>query len=1300
MAGAESSLLPLLSSSSSQRSPPAGTAAIGPGRSERDTRSRSRSGSSGSSTCSVSIDTHTHSGSGSGSGSGTHTHTGTGTGTGTHTHTHTRTHTGMHAADLRPHDVVAPCPFATASPAKTPDSACTTHARRQEPGCAAVKQNYEQQHSSSSTPATHRHAEPSPPLSDDSRPLRTASVRADTTLAHPKPIAFPPPLGRRPPDSLVRSGSATGNIAQLEATAERLSMTSSIDDAIRELHCELKRSDSRRSARLGLPTMASVDENSASSPSLASRHLTTRASILSLNSAARHGGYSPAGFVMSPNTSLTSRLPSGSSHSSARGDVITLDYILSRHGTARSSMRSVRSGKLSLAEISESDPVSLNQQAFDEADAAPPLEDQSPEALQLTRGTTEAPSSPPDALHHMMPDHHSLASQALDHHYSTMASTRSAVQQNHAYTSRGQAQRPASVHSANTFEQARDAFIDFDGVHWEAPDEETLSHHTQQEVDSALTSPRPAPASAPAPVSMARPASFIDLSTGNNMLYYPARVPAMLNLPPKLSSNPKSAGRDNRRSRICSAMTDADSPDLSTSPQRPRRLHRNSRHGNFGLASSSSEVPIRESWLPDPVADHRNSFAALSSFGGPFDALDPQGVPPADEKPPSLLAETEFFDRGEAVPDYHLRRPERLSKASTNNRKSVMSMLSNLPSQLRASAFFDFPSASPEIEIKNGSAMATLDSILDASATAPVSAFTDHPYAGKLGPETYGKQKKQKKMQSSAAATQAQAQAPLATPILPKKRSSMMWLSKRFSSQDLTKFDDASFSDDGRQRLSSVNPADKSIRAGAENSQVYNEQQQQEAAENEKKEEEEEEEETEEQDDPDESYYGPPTTLLAELQLRKQQQKQRVRNMGQGLPNSNYATLLEMDTIAETQKKNRQNRRVNLAWEAADAPLDQDETDDEDVPLAIIAAMQRGAKNLADLERPLGLMERREMEDNEPLSHRRARLQGIEPPPPPPLLRPAISQHPSMMSLSASRCFEGIQPLQPEAVTPGATSQTPVEVEEIEEETLGNRRRRLTTKDGELPKTRPVSSSFSAELLSQFGSPKESKTQAKDDKEGGPMADAAGEEEETLGQRRRRLQAEREARDREMGLGNAAAAQSQPGPDDRQQQRLSLANVLSAHPVRREADKRMQEEKLRQDSERRETQARESKMTALRMQMPTALPQLNIERSGGYLGGAFNDGLGGQGLKAASSIPNLNTYGLSSARGNRASLMSGAYGVGVPSYGFAPTTGANTQPQVSFGTKSVYGASGPLVSVQTPSRSMDRVEQWRYSVRP
>ncbi|KAI9876144.1 MAG: hypothetical protein M1823_007333, partial [Watsoniomyces obsoletus] len=76
----------------------------------------------------------------------------------------------------------------------------------------------------------------------------------------------------------------------------------------------------------------------------------------------------------------------------------------------------------------------------------------------------------------------------------------------------------------------------------------------------------------------------------------------------------------------------------------------------------------------------------------------------------------------------------------TEKRKSAA-----LPPQLRATAFFDQPSNAVAVQLKNGSAVQTLDSILDAAAHAPVSAFTDHPIAGRLGKEVYGLEKSPRK---------------------------------------------------------------------------------------------------------------------------------------------------------------------------------------------------------------------------------------------------------------------------------------------------------------------------------------------------------------------------------------------------------------------------------------------------------------------------------------------------------------------------------------------------------------------------
>ncbi len=56
----------------------------------------------------------------------------------------------------------------------------------------------------------------------------------------------------------MRTGGYVGNIAHLEATAERLSTTCSIEEAICELHGELKRCNSRCSSILAGAAAASA----------------------------------------------------------------------------------------------------------------------------------------------------------------------------------------------------------------------------------------------------------------------------------------------------------------------------------------------------------------------------------------------------------------------------------------------------------------------------------------------------------------------------------------------------------------------------------------------------------------------------------------------------------------------------------------------------------------------------------------------------------------------------------------------------------------------------------------------------------------------------------------------------------------------------------------------------------------------------------------------------------------------------------------------------------------------------------
>lgn len=1039
----------------------------------------------------------------------------------------------------------------------------------------------------------------------DPLPLRTGSVRADTRLAHPKPINLTTSsssgsITEPPSDLSSRLGAPVGNVAQLEATAEQLSMTSSIDHAIRDLHGELKRSDSRRSSILAANVRSlSSDELDTPLPVALQRGVSGSSSIVPTNNAARQGGYSPSGFVMSPTNSLTGRLRSGSKNSTGRPDFESESMLL-RHGPGKASVRSVRSTKMSLAEISESEPISLNQAALDQADIAPPIEDDPDETIRLA--DSEKPNT--EAFHKMLGD------QEMDFGGPVDLDLGPAVNE----------QRPTTSHSDNTFEQAQDAFVDFDGVHWEP----------EAELD-AMIEELPLPQ---APVRPERPQSYIDPLTGQQMMWYPARVPAMLNLPPKLSSHkPRAAQRENRRSQILSAMVQSEYHALGDNKDRRSAMPDPSRH---------SKLPKRDSWLPDPLAGQRESFIGLDSdhFRDP-EAQSLHGEGAVAQGAQDMQSDT---------PADHLRCPQRLSRMP-EQRNSSMPRTEAIPPQLRASAFFDLPSAAPQIEVKDGSAMATLDSILDAAAVAPVSAFTDHTIAGKLGSEVYGKEKK-RKSQAAAASLQQ-----LAPPSEPKKRSSFAWLGKRKESHGsndragtASDEDRDGHSDDERSQLTKSIDGHSVIRLPA-------------AAEDESE---------ESEGDEGDGYEGPPTTLLAELQLRKQQQKQRTAPLTRAFPNGMHATLLEMDAVAEAQRKERKAKRVNLAWEDPDAHYDQNGSDDEDVPLAIIAAKQQGAKNMADVERPLGLMERRELEENEPLSQRRARLQGLGTQ----SMAQLHQRQQSTLSLAPVPRPGGSRAPSRAGLT---DTEPQVEEPEVEGETLGERKRRLAAKEeaeGLLPSTRPVSRAFSDELLGKFApspEPEEASTTA--------PVDAA---EETLGQRRRRLQAEREARDREMSYGNLVGK-----PLAKRNSRLSMSDVLNAYP-------------------KKEGEAAPASQP--RHALPQTLSSQIVNRQGGFMGGIYNSG---GSLRPMQSTPAFNTQGV--AYGAPAPSMLGGYGAQMgqqPGYNnpmmgtmggynamgtFAPAPamsmygGAMMQPAMP-------GQMQMQMQMPLNGGSMDRVEQWRQGI--
>ncbi|KAL2753508.1 hypothetical protein ACRALDRAFT_1065213 [Sodiomyces alcalophilus JCM 7366] len=1075
--------------------------------------------------------------------------------------------------------------------------------------------------------------------------VRTTSDSAELTVCHPVP------------DLHTRSAAYVGNIAALEKTAERLSMTSSIEDAIRDLHCELKRSDSRRSSILAAAVNASAntkanaasatsDEPSSpantSNPALV-RHMSSASNIVEVNSAARHGGYSPAGYIMSPSHSLTSRLRSGSKNSTGRPD-FDVENFMSRQGPGKSSTRSARSAKPSLAEIAESEPIALTQELMAEADRSSWHEEQqdgvnanatrredSEHNEDTTRDNTRAQATDhvptTDAFHNML-DEGSLHRPSEDlRRGPEHAEARGVSYADDSY-------RPPSRRSVATFD-ASNVFGDFDGVHC-APDLDMPGMTSMPE--PAVPEPR---ASVFNPHNMSRPQSYYDEETGHHMLYYPARVPAMLNLPPKLSKKPKTTVRNARHSHAPQAMG---YPGFNQPQYMPH---------------DADATHARESvWLPDPV----QSGEGFSSL---FPSDQPEGQPSVTQMAPldqtheaqqeqhQQQAALSADGRHDPIPQSHEPSDHAPALIGEDNRRSRL--LQNPPAAARASTFFDLPSASVDVGANDGSAMKVLDSILDASANAPVDAFVDHSFAGKLGKEVYGRERRAK-IRKSAMPPVASSEQKENKPAATKKRMSLF----PFGKSDPDGAHDRK--DSGPDEQGGDNAERKSLSASVDGEPAGEKDQ------------------TEGQDDAsseeeEEEYQGPPTTLLAELQIRKQEQKMRTRNRQLAAAGGLQSTLLEMDAVAEAQRKNRKSRRVNLAWEDPVGHAEDAESEDEDVPLGILYAAKAAGNNdisavVAELNRPIGLLERRELEENEPLSARRARLQGNEP--------MTLMNRRSMMTLnpgaamSTHRLSRMPSPgLSPSRLDSAATGQPPQLEEpgqpvepEVEGETLGERMRRLKEQDeaeqNGLPRARPVSSAFSAELLSQFGDlDDEGAAKAKTDKTAAPAKAGEEEEEETLGQRRKRLQAEREAREREISMNALTGNASQPS------KRLSLANVLTAHPAHdtshhREADRRRgpmpttlagQEAERRRAEEQNRLREQDVRLAALRSQMPQALHQPSTgTQAGGFRGGMYNDGSGGMvvgGVGAAGMDAGMGGYGANGFNASRLSLGPG-YAVQAP----------------------------------------------------
>jgi hypothetical protein len=687
-------------------------------------------------------------------------------------------------------------------------------------------------------------------------PIRTASISRHLPLNHPTP------------DLQSLQGALVKNVERLEESAERLSMTSSLEDELSKMKQDQKRLERQSSAPATLDNIYR--------PNL-QRQFSTGSwsnSILGVNHTARTGGYSPSGYISPTNGSM--RSPPHIERHSSKG---------SRHSHV-------------LPEpLLEGRPLEFNQ------------------SVASPRVSTES---------------------ARDN-------------------------RPPTRGSADTYHQAQSEFENFDGVHYNGP----MSAERAAALSRQISLSQP---------PLARDSkAYREPQPGERMIYYPAPVPVMLNLPQRLSK-------------------------MNIGEREKRRLQ------------------------------------ALS------------GIPDDLRKSAVWLNEQD---------------PAKLQGANAGLR---------LPPQLRASAFFEQPSVTSNLQLKDGSAVRTLDSILDAAAYAPVSAFTDHPIAGQLGKEVYGQSPAPRKSMQMSIEKPKKRQSSLSTMLRTRRSSTGLsghGLTKSRESQGLDGDDQASGDELDRAAAESISPdADEIV------------------------------DEEEEKDVAAPGFSTAPTTLLAELQMRKEQQKLRTRTAADAFPNGMHSTLLELDAVTQLQQRARKTKHVTLAWEDHDE-ADQQNFDDDDVPLGVLFPEKDRAGH-ADAFRPVGLMERREMEDNEPLSHRRARLRG-EP------LQTARSETKSQPGEGSRAPAIGDIP---------GLSQEPLS--EDEEETLGQRAARI-----KMEKEKGTGGQFTEEVASELGLNVQSQA---------PLTSKTPDVEETLAQRRQRLKDE-----------------ATKTPQLRSMH--SMADILQAHPV-------------------------------------------------------------------------------------------------------------------------------------------------------
>lgn len=784
------------------------------------------------------------------------------------------------------------------------------------------------------TPATQ--ATPSP----RSTSLRSVSV---VSLRHPTP-------------DLSMPGSQLGNIEHLEKTAERLSMNSDMAAEIRKMHAEQKRSDSLKSSLLTCPEPRAVNKQFSAN------------SIVEINSTARSGGYSPGGYMISPKSSISNR--------------------------GRSASKSSRYS-------SRPEPEHEGRPLDSFVNSFPPLSPVDSRASSFAEGaemsTMARVLAGTNVASQLLESHHQATAQPILEH----------------------SDRPTTSASTSTIEQAQKMFQDFDGVHSHhfevqsgaIPAAESdnnfinsgknpslgglrvISNVQRAEVDDISNSVSPRPRNEYSSVtSAARPPTYVHLKTGQQMVYYPAPVPAVLNAPPKMYSRPQTMSQD---------------------ANRPSQTQNNVPEGSAA-------------WLPHLSENTVDSTLRVDGGGKP----EEMGTPESGNKAPQ----------------------------QANNMPPI-------PPQLSGIAHYKHPDLDKRMGRKKPEPQ-NLDTILDASVNAPVDAFVGPDGKPKPGVEAVVGEKKKKKRSGSFG----------------------NWLTRASGLEDDTDTIATDLSVVDIQKVKEKDPDKRrsmlTISTGKEDedSQHYVC--------------------TDRGDDEgqfeNEEITGPPTTLLAELQFRKQQAKQRVQSAVTKYPNGMHSTLLELDTVAEMEKRARGHRPF-----VPPRPGAQDDDEDEDVPLGVLYPGQTVSQ---PRQRPKGLLFKRELEDNEPLSKRRERLQAG----------------------AATRRASSASMLQQ------TTQHLPLPGEDP------NKR--------ESHVNMPVSGEFASELMSQFGVDENKDKGRGKTAENRESRELAPEEEESLGQRKARLRAERQAREAEVGAGVRAAGTNHDQKGHLRQKK-SMADIIGAYPA-------------------------------------------------------------------------------------------------------------------------------------------------------